>query len=138
MVSLRTSTAAIALSSLVLLCGCQGERVCSPPCDEFLCYALALQVPDSIDAGRTIDAVVSGVVGYGCVYLNRIESEAIGRKWVLHPTGCRGEPPEGTVCIRDMVCFERTVRLAAPDTGWIYVEVQSRGPVLVDTTYVRP
>jgi hypothetical protein len=62
----------------------------------------------------------------------------VGHKWILRPIAHHVEPPRRTVCTRQMVYFERTVPLKPSGTGWAYVEVQSSGPTLFDSTYVRP
>ena len=135
---LRTEAVVLVLSLPVLLYGCGGgDDSCSVE-DEFPCCALVLVVPDSIDAGETIDAFVSGLAGTGCDRFDRIERDMIAGKWVLRPIARRGRPPLGSACTRQVVPFESTVALAAPGIGWAHVEVQSICPLLLDSTYVRP
>jgi hypothetical protein len=111
---LRTAAAVLLLSLPVLLYGCGGgDDGCSVD-DEFPCCALVLVVPDSIDAGETIDASVSGFAGAGCDHFDRIDHEMVARNWVLRPIARRGRAPAGSNCTREMVLFESTVTLAAP------------------------
>ena len=127
---------AMALPTFLFGCG-KGDDRCSVE-DEFLCCAIVLEVPDSIDTGQTIDAFVSGYAGGGCSRFDRMEREMVAGKWVLRPIGLREQPPPATACTRDMKRFQYTVTLAAPDTGWTYIEVESNCPALLDSTYVRP
>ena len=135
---LRAVTVVFALPMPALMCGCGGsDHICFVE-DEFPCCALVLEVPDSINAAETIDAFVSGYAGTGCDRFDRIEREMIAGKWILRPIARRGRPPMGSVCNRGMVHFQHTVTLAAPDIGWVHIEVQSSCPALLDSTYVRP
>lgn len=135
---LRVEKVRFILFLLALLCGCgRSDDSCSVE-DEFPCCALVLEVPDSIDTGETIDASVSGYAGARCDRFDRTDREMIAGKWVLRPIARRGRPPAGGACTRGMVYFRDTVALAAPDTGWVHIEVQSSCPALLDSTYVRP
>lgn len=127
---------AVALAAFSFGCG-KSDDSCSVE-DEFLCCAVILEVPDSIDTGETIDAFVSGYAGGGCSLFDRMEREMVAGKWVLLPIARREPPPRGTACTRDLKPFQYTVALAALDTGWTFIEVQSSCPALLDSTYVRP
>jgi hypothetical protein len=128
---------AVALAAFLVGCG-KSDDSCSFE-DEVICCATALEVPDSINAGESIDAVVSGYAGpVWCGRFDRIERELVEGTWVLRPIGRRESPPTGTACTRDLQPFLETVALASPHTGWTYVEVQSSCPALLDSTYVRP
>ncbi len=133
----RRCMAIIPLVWLVISSGC-GTSEPEPEPEEFLAYALTLQVPDSVDAEHAIDAFVSGIAGCCCDRFARIESEMVGSRWILRPIGLSGTPPKGTHCTRELKYFETTIALEPAGSGWAYVEVQSSGPILLDSCYVRP
>jgi hypothetical protein len=134
----RGALVVVAVVLAIFLFGCgKSDDTCSIE-DEFLCCAIVLDVPDSIDTGQPIDAFVSGYAGGGCSLFDRVEQEMVAGTWVLRPIGRREQLPPGTACTRDLKPFQYTVALAAPDTGWAYIEVQSSCPALLDSTYVRP
>jgi hypothetical protein len=139
MVILKTATLLAALSLPLLVCTCGTDEIASPVSyPEFPAYAVTLQVQDSIGPGEMILATVAGYAGCGCVHFNRIESELLGDKWVLRPIS-RYEPgPPGSLCLAGCWRFGTTIALEPYDTGWVYVEVRSYGPTLLDSTYVRP
>jgi hypothetical protein len=135
-VSLRMLLVMGGFSLLILSANCGTSEPQFPP-EEFLAYAVALQVPDSVDAAQSIDVVVSGIAGCCCDRFARIESELVACKWILRPIGVLGKPSKGTLCFRWLVHFEAPVALEPPGPGWTYVEVQSTGPILFDSCYVR-
>jgi hypothetical protein len=135
-VLLRMFIVVVGIPLLTLSTGCDTSEP-EPPAEEFLAYALALQVPDSVDAADSIDAVVSGFAGCCCDRFARVESEMVGSTWILRPIGIQGKRSAGTYCVAWLVHFEASIALKAPGTGWAYIEVQSAGPTLLDSCYVR-
>ena len=135
----RRASAILAVALAAFLFGCgKSDDSCSIE-DEVICCATVLEAPDSISMGETIDTIVSGYAGaVWCGRFDRIERELVAGKWILRPIGRREAPPPGTACTRDLQPFRETVALAAPDTGWAYIEVQSSCPALLGSTYVRP
>lgn len=133
--SVRGAVVTVALSSGLLMFGCGANDLGSPG-DEFLGYALTLVAPDSVGQGEMIAVRVTGFTGCCCDRFERIEVENVGTRWVLRPIGRHWKASAGTGCTRLMKYFDRTVLLEALGLGWTYVEVQSTGPILVDSTYV--
>lgn len=125
-------------AALVLICCCgpfDDDNVVS---EEVLCHVKILGVADSTDAGAAIIVRIAGIVGPdSCYRLERIERESIGRRWVLRPIAHHLVRP-CACCPRVVVYFDEFVSLGPADSGWIFVEAESAGPLLADSTYVRP
>lgn len=106
--------------------------------EEVLCRVEVLEVPDSTDSGGTIVAHIAGIVGPNACYgLDRIERERHGTKWVLRPVA-HHVIGRGVCCPQMIVLFDEIVELGYADSGWVYVEARTLGPLLIDSTYVRP
>jgi hypothetical protein len=120
------------------MCGCGLVDEDDTVSEEVLCRVEILEVADSTDWGDPITVYMAGIVGPdSCYHLDRIERENMGRRWVLRPIAHHLVPP-CACCTKGAVCFAETVSLQPVDSGWAIIEAESRGPLLTDSTYVRP
>lgn len=136
--ALRSKLCAVMVSALVLLASCglldsdHGLDECVP------CTVQGLEVPDTTFAGQPIMAHITGIVGPDCSYhLERITCQSVGATWVLRPIAHHRVEPGHAYCAM-VIQLDEVVALEALSTGWVYVVVLSRGPALLDSTFVLP
>jgi len=135
--NLSSWVCAAALSLVLLSSACSTADVDSPG-EEFLGYAISVTAPDSVAQGETINVLVTGSAGCCCDHFEGIESQKVADRWILRPIGRRGRARAGGACTLQRNYFQAHIYLEAAASGWTHIEVQSAGPVLLDSTYVRP
>lgn len=135
---LRMGLAAVGLALLGLLSGCECVDEGCWIDEEVRCsYASDLRTPGWVAAGESIRAQIAGVVGPdGCYHLERIEQEWTGHNCVLRPVA-HHVAEMCVTCGGERVGFGEYVSLFRADSGWVGVELETDGPLLIDSTFVR-
>jgi len=101
------------------------------------CIVQGLEVPDSTAAGEPILAHITGVVGPDCSYhLEQITLTSVGPTWVLRPIAHHRVEAGHGYC-QMVIELDEVVPLDVLRNGWVYVVVLSRGPDLLDSTFVK-
>ena len=124
-------------SSLFVVCGC--ELFDDDLIDDHLQgRARTLEVADTTAGGQPVIVRVAGVVGPdGCYHLDGIHRYRVGRTWVLSPIAHHYQEARAG-CSAMVVMFDEILSLEPSDTGWTWIELESSGPLLRDSTYVKP
>ena len=124
----------IAGLGFVLSCGIfdPGEDI-----DEcFPSVANGLEVPDTTVVGQPIVAHITGFIGPSCAYhLEGVTRQQVGRTWVLRPITHHREESGHAYCAA-VAYLDEIVTIEPIGSGWFYIFVLSRGPALLDSTFV--
>ena len=133
---LRPKVWPLVLAVMVLVVSC-GLLDPDDNIDECLpSVARGLEVPDTTAAGSPILAHITGFVGPSSAYhLERITRQRVGSTWVLRPITHHREEAGHAYGAR-VVDLDELVTIEPTGVGWYYIFVLSRGPALLDSTFV--
>jgi len=130
--------AVVSLACLALLSGCEAvDEECLIDEEVGCSYPAVLRAPDWVAAGESISVYTGGVLGPdSCYHLERIEQEWRGDTCVLRPVA-HHVAERCVTCGGTPAYFGEYVTLFRADSGWVRVEIEIDGPLLVDSTFVR-
>lgn len=136
--ALRSRLSIVVASAVALLTSC-GLTDSDVEIDEYLpCTVQGLEVADTTLVGEPILAHITGTVGPDCSYhLECVMQQSVGATWLLRPIAHHRVEAGHYYCAM-VIELDEVVVLEALRSGWVYVVVLSRGPALLDSTFVKP
>ena len=128
----RAVTSMILAVALGIALGCSSSEEDLVETED-LCFVYRVNVGESTEPDQDIAVNIEGALGgEGCV---NIDSRRIRNRWIILPM--QGGDSPGSGCIAPHAPVDTVVTLEPPNLGWVYVEVQSRRKVFVESTFVR-